>query len=58
MKKQYYSMKEITRITEANNREIDIIPTIIANASTEGVKLLQVKFKVFQRYIEIRLNDK
>ena len=51
-------MKEITGITEEDSRVISIIPGIIANTSTDGLKLLKVQFKVFQRYIEIRLNDK
>ena len=59
MKTQYSdSIKEIAGITEEDAREIGMMSGIIANASPDGLKLLQIQIKIYLRYIEKRLNDK
>lgn len=59
MSKEQYSesMKEITGISEAEVKQMGIIPGVIANASDAGLRLLQVQFKVFSAYIEKRLKN-
>lgn len=57
-KKQYSdSMREITGISDNNAAELGIVPGIIACANEAGLKLLQVQFKVYNRYIKKRLNE-
>lgn len=57
MSKRQYSetMKEVTGISEDDAQELGLIPRIIANSSEAGLRLLQVQFKVFNAYIEKRL---
>ena len=58
-KKQYSeSMKEVTGISDEDAKHISLIPSIIANSNDEGLRLLQIQFKVFTRYIKKHINER